>query len=327
MKPFFALVVVFLSGFYVNAQIGVNTTAPDANAVMDMNATNKGLLIPRLSTVQREAMSTGAGFSQGMMVYDTDLDVLFVGYGVGATGNTKWYAMNPWKTEYRTDNNADTAHMTTMTAANIKHGKVGIGTATPTAKLEVNGDIKTTGKFVGNGSTPLGGIIMWSGTVAPQGWALCNGTTVNGYKTPDLRGRFVAGYSPVRVFNNDYNQPGNLSTKDTTTGLTGGTPRVYLSLAEMPKHNHPVTIASGGAHTHGYEAYNFLACGSNKSDNGSSISSPDCNDWNGSKVSASAGSHTHTATAGLTGGTPTLSVTGHENRPQFYTLAYIMRVY
>lgn len=33
---------------------------------------------------------------------------------------------------------------------------------------------------------PIGGIIMWSGTVAPAGWAICNGGTVNGITTPNL---------------------------------------------------------------------------------------------------------------------------------------------
>lgn len=36
-------------------------------------------------------------------------------------------------------------------------------------------------------SIPTGGIIIWSGSAVPDGWALCDGT--NG--TPDLRGRFV----------------------------------------------------------------------------------------------------------------------------------------
>jgi hypothetical protein len=41
------------------------------------------------------------------------------------------------------------------------------------------------------GGVPVGGIIMWSGTIAaiPANWQLCNGT--NG--TPDLRDRFVVG--------------------------------------------------------------------------------------------------------------------------------------
>jgi hypothetical protein len=47
--------------------------------------------------------------------------------------------------------------------------------------------------LTGNGIIPVGGIIMWSGTIAAisslTGWALCNGS--NG--TPDLRERFVVG--------------------------------------------------------------------------------------------------------------------------------------
>jgi hypothetical protein len=47
--------------------------------------------------------------------------------------------------------------------------------------------------LTGNGIIPVGGIIMWSGTIAEisslTGWALCNGS--NG--TPDLRERFVVG--------------------------------------------------------------------------------------------------------------------------------------
>lgn len=36
---------------------------------------------------------------------------------------------------------------------------------------------------------PVGGIIMWSGSTIPSGWALCNGAS----GTPDLRNRFIVG--------------------------------------------------------------------------------------------------------------------------------------
>ena len=56
--------------------------------------------------------------------------------------------------------------------------------------MSVGGAVTAT-SFAGNGTIPIGGIIMWSGAVAniPTDWALCNG--LNG--TPDLRGRFVIG--------------------------------------------------------------------------------------------------------------------------------------
>ena len=53
-------------------------------------------------------MSTGTGFSQGMMVYDITLDILFVGYGNGASGNTKMVCNEPLENRtHRTDNNAE----------------------------------------------------------------------------------------------------------------------------------------------------------------------------------------------------------------------------
>ncbi|MDB9725117.1 hypothetical protein OAA90_01915 [Salibacteraceae bacterium] len=79
MKQLLFSLLVILSTQLAYSQIGINTPAPDDNAVLDLKATNKGLLIPRLTTAQREAMSNGGGFAQGMMVYDTDLDILFVG--------------------------------------------------------------------------------------------------------------------------------------------------------------------------------------------------------------------------------------------------------
>lgn len=46
---------------------------------------------------------------------------------------------------------------------------------------------------------PFGGIVMWNGnhTEIPNGWALCDGRTVGGYTTPDLRDRFIIGAGAV----------------------------------------------------------------------------------------------------------------------------------
>ena len=64
------------------------------------------------------------------------------------------------------------------------------GDTTLNQNLQVTG-VTTATKFVGNGTIPIGGIIMWSGSVAaiPTGWALCNGA--NG--TPNLLDRFIVG--------------------------------------------------------------------------------------------------------------------------------------
>ncbi|MDC1205133.1 hypothetical protein N8085_07035, partial [Salibacteraceae bacterium] len=160
MKQIYILFIFLIFSACGQAQVGINTSSPDPNSILDLRSTNKGLLIPRLTTVQREAMSSGT-FAQGMTVYDTDLDVMFLGYGAGSA-STKWFALNAWETEYRTNNNSSAADMTTMTAAGITHGNVGIGVSVPTQKLHVDGKVKAT-EFIGYGAIPIGGIIMWSG--------------------------------------------------------------------------------------------------------------------------------------------------------------------
>ncbi len=54
----------------VQAQnVGIGTNSPDASAVLDASASNKGLLMPRLTTAQRKAIANPA---MGLLVFDTD---------------------------------------------------------------------------------------------------------------------------------------------------------------------------------------------------------------------------------------------------------------
>jgi hypothetical protein len=105
-----------------------------------------------------------------------------------------------------------------------------------------------TRSYVDN-SIPVGGIIMWSGTIAtiPSNWRLCDGT--NG--TPDLRNRFIIGAS--------------VDATTTYTGGSGGVTRAHTAVegsnlltggskdAVVVSHDHGVTdtghhhrIGSGG---------------------------------------------------------------------------------
>ena len=93
-------------------------------------------------------------------------------------------------------------------------------------------------KQVNAAPIPVGGIIMWSGTIAtiPSGWALCNGS--NG--TPDLRDKFVVGahsdLSGVAKSNveGSYNQSGGDISHN--HGATVG--NTALSTSQIPSHNH-----------------------------------------------------------------------------------------
>ena len=52
-----------------NGNVGINTLTPDANAALDVESTTKGFLPPRLTTTERDAISTPA---VGLTIYNTD---------------------------------------------------------------------------------------------------------------------------------------------------------------------------------------------------------------------------------------------------------------
>ena len=53
--------------------VGIGTTAPDANALLDLTSTTKAFLPPRMTTTQKNAIAV---LTEGMVVYDTTLKVL-----------------------------------------------------------------------------------------------------------------------------------------------------------------------------------------------------------------------------------------------------------
>ncbi len=56
------------------AQVGIGTTTPDASSVLEVTSTSSGILIPRMTEVQRTGITTPA---TGLLVYQTDNTVGF----------------------------------------------------------------------------------------------------------------------------------------------------------------------------------------------------------------------------------------------------------
>ncbi len=56
-------------------KVGFGTITPDASALIDMSSTNKGLLIPRMSSTQRKAISNPA---PGLLVFDADKQLIYM---------------------------------------------------------------------------------------------------------------------------------------------------------------------------------------------------------------------------------------------------------
>jgi len=82
MKQLFILLAAVLLTATTYAQVGIGTTTPDASSALDITSTSKGLLIPRMTETQRNAIVSPAS---GLMIYQTDQDFGFYFYN-----GTQW---------------------------------------------------------------------------------------------------------------------------------------------------------------------------------------------------------------------------------------------
>lgn len=103
--------LICIIGINVSAigQVGIGTSSPDASAALDVTATDKGLLMPRMTTAQRTAISSPAN---SLMVFDTDT-------------NSYWsYVEGAW-----VEDKPGTGKFVDGAAADIAYyeGRVGIG--------------------------------------------------------------------------------------------------------------------------------------------------------------------------------------------------------
>ena len=70
MKHAYALILtLLLAAPAAVAQVGIGTATPDANAALDISATGKGLLIPRMDSATRAGITAPP---DGLMVFQTD---------------------------------------------------------------------------------------------------------------------------------------------------------------------------------------------------------------------------------------------------------------
>jgi|TARA_B110000908_G_scaffold120476_1_gene141181 hypothetical protein len=66
----FLIQLIILTSSNLFAQVGIGTTTPDTSSILDVSSTNKGLLIPRLTTTERDNITLPA---KGLIIYNTTL--------------------------------------------------------------------------------------------------------------------------------------------------------------------------------------------------------------------------------------------------------------
>jgi hypothetical protein len=121
MKKLHLLLALIFGGIAtVHAQsVGIGTSEPDSSAALEISSVDQGILVPRMTSVQRTAISNPAN---GLLVFDTNT-------------NSFWFKGNVW-TEL-IDSSNTVIHKAGLNIYMGMNGKVGIGTTTPMSKLEV----------------------------------------------------------------------------------------------------------------------------------------------------------------------------------------------
>ncbi|MEO8237147.1 MAG: hypothetical protein ABI576_03495 [Flavobacterium sp.] len=111
----FLLLFFFLLTFTGNAQIGIGTVTPNASSILDISSTTQGMLAPRMTTAQRNAIASPA---DGLMVYDTDLKTFY--FYVSTT--TSWTPVNSTASRLNFKRIKSTDVLATVLAAELAAG-------------------------------------------------------------------------------------------------------------------------------------------------------------------------------------------------------------
>ncbi|GAP43986.1 chaperone of endosialidase [Lentimicrobium saccharophilum] len=134
------ILMLLLQGSILLSQVAINIdgSLPDNSAMLDVQSTSKGLLIPQMSMAQRNSILLPA---PGLLVFQNDATAGFY-YNAGSRMVPNWKLVGsnagPW--------------LYSGTTIYYNAGNVGIGTSSPAARFHVaNGDALINGLTVGRG--------------------------------------------------------------------------------------------------------------------------------------------------------------------------------
>ncbi len=132
------IILNFPSKIFPQSNIGISNdnSMPDPSAMLDVKSTTKGILIPRMTNAERNAIANPAS---GLMIYNNSENCFNFFNG------TTWIKIVAGQDEDWTISGSD--------MFNNNPGNIGIGTSTPDTKLTIHGD-ETNVKLDMNQASP-----------------------------------------------------------------------------------------------------------------------------------------------------------------------------
>ncbi len=137
-----SLLIVSSMAFAQGVAINESGAAPDPSAMLDVQSTEKGVLVPRMSQAQRDAISSPA---TGLLIYQTDNEPGFY-FNAGTPGSPFWQGI------------ADSDGLWQQSGNNVYriNGNIGIGEMNPAGKLHISSPGDWEGiSFTGTGQNDL----------------------------------------------------------------------------------------------------------------------------------------------------------------------------
>ena len=202
---FMLLLAAFYVGQAVAQNVAINETGTNAAdcAILDISSANKGILIPRVSLANTGVYGLAGTASNGLMVYNTNAAI--AGTGAAGTGFYYWNTTTTLWTKiaegassgWQLTGNAGTipgTHFVGTTGLEPldfrtngairtridASGNVGVGTTTPTQRLDVSGNLQFSGALMPNGNAGASGAFLRSaGAGAPPTWTVPGLTVTN----------------------------------------------------------------------------------------------------------------------------------------------------
>lgn len=205
------------STFQQPVAVNADGTAPDANAILDVQSTDKGALFPRMTTAQRSTLGT-FNPTEGMLVFDTDFGAFF-------------YFMNGGWVQLATEGSD----------SSVPVGTILIYTDTIPEVDTVYQPPGAPGFLYCNGAEITGLVYPTLKTLLGTSWGNGGDTDPNTVNLPDLRGMIVRGVNGAR--SDGKQDPGDGRTSMLPGGNTGNKRGSYQSHA-LEQHTHAYTRRS-----------------------------------------------------------------------------------